>query len=297
MSTLIIKLGAAGDVVRTTSLLHRLDHVDWLTTPENMAFVEDATGVRVISSEDSASLKKRRYDLVINLEDSREIAALVRSLSYERLFGAYLNGSEQLVYTENSRPWFDLSLISRFGRTEADRLKLNNRKSYQELLFSSLGFDFCGDPYVISDSEETQLSGDVAIAPKAGPAWPIKNWPFYEQLADRLRSGGLAVNFLPFRETIRQHLGDIQNHRCLVSGDSLPMHLALGSGVRCVSLFTCTSPWEIYDYGVQSKIISPRLEEFFYCREDIPEAASAITVDEVEEAVIQNTDCRTQKME
>jgi ADP-heptose:LPS heptosyltransferase len=83
-----------------------------------------------------------------------------------------------------------------------------------------------------------------------------------------------------------EHLADVQGHRCLVSGDSLPMHLALGSGVRCVSIFTCTSPWEICGYGLQEKIVSPFLERFFYARGYDPRATTAISVDEVFSAVM-----------
>ena len=66
----------------------------------------------------------------------------------------------------------------------------------------------------------------------------------------------------------------------------MPMHFALGTGTPCVSLFTCTSPWEIYDYGVQKKIVSPRLEEFFYKRGYDERATTAISVDEVFDAVM-----------
>ncbi len=65
------------------------------------------------------------------------------------------------------------------------------------------------------------------------------------------------------------------------------MHFALGTGKRCVTLFTCTSPWEIYGYGVQRKIVSPLLEEFFYKRGYDKRATTAITVDEVEVAVME----------
>jgi hypothetical protein len=64
------------------------------------------------------------------------------------------------------------------------------------------------------------------------------------------------------------------------------MHLALGSGVRCVSIFTCTSPWEICGYGLQEKIVSPVLEKFFYARGYDARATMAITVDEVVGAVV-----------
>ena len=66
----------------------------------------------------------------------------------------------------------------------------------------------------------------------------------------------------------------------------MPMHFALGSGTRCVTLFTCTSPWEIYDYGIQKKIVSPLLEAFFYKRGYDERATTAISVAEVFEAVM-----------
>jgi hypothetical protein len=56
--------------------------------------------------------------------------------------------------------------------------------------------------------------------------------------------------------------------------------------IPCVSIFTCTSPWEIHDYGVQTKIVSPLLEEFFYKRGYDERATTAITVDEVFDAVM-----------
>jgi heptosyltransferase II len=98
------------------------------------------------------------------------------------------------------------------------------------------------------------------------------------------------VNVLPKRPSLLEHLGDVSQHRCLVSGDTLPMHLALGSEVRCVSLFNCTSPWEIHDYGLQRKIVSPLIEEFFYKRGFAERATRAITLDEVIAAVLEQLD-------
>jgi lipopolysaccharide heptosyltransferase II len=114
----------------------------------------------------------------------------------------------------------------------------------------------------------------------------MKKWAYYDELKSELELGGLKMNILQSRSTLLEHLADVQGHRCLVSGDSLPMHLALGSGVRCVSIFTCTSPWEIYDYGLQTKIVSPLLERFFYKRGYDRRATSAISVEKVKDAVM-----------
>jgi len=177
-------------------------------------------------------------------------------------------------------------LISTFGREEADRLKLLNRRTYQELIFEGLGLGFSGETYYLPPPRPTGLQGDVAISASAGLVWPMKKWAYYDKLKNELESEGLKVNILQDRPTVLEHLADVQGHRCLVSGDSLPMHLALGSGLRCVSIFTCTSPWEIHGYGLQKKIVSPLLEKFFYKRGYDRRATTAISVEKVKDAVM-----------
>jgi lipopolysaccharide heptosyltransferase II len=288
MSVLIIKLGATGDVVRTTPLLRRFDGpVSWITAKNNLELLQGVDPeVRCVSWENRKHVADTTYDLVINLEDDRETSSLLKKLKFKQLFGAYLNGDDKLDYTSDSREWFDLSLISRYGRAEADRRKLLNRRTYQELVFSGLGFEFAGETYLLPEPIETRLSGDVAIAADAGPVWPMKQWAYYAELIRRLKDKGLIVNVLPKRSSLLEHLADVRNHCCLVGGDSLPMHLALGTGTQCVTLFTCTSPWEIYDYRIQKKVVSPLLDEFFYQRGYDRRATTAITVDEVFSAVM-----------
>ncbi len=287
-NVLIIKLGATGDVVRTTPLLRRLDgEITWITAAKNAVLLEDLKpNLRCFSWEDRHLVPDIKYDLIMNLEDSPEVGLYLKVLQTTQLFGAYIDSQNRACYTDDSKRWFDLSLISTYGREQADNLKLKNRLTYQELVFDGLGFRFDGEPYLLPAPIETGLSGDVAIAADAGPIWPMKKWAYYDELKHQLKGRGLTVNVLPERSSLLEHLCDVKNHQCLVGGDSLPMHLALGTATRCVTLFNCTSPWEIYDYGVQKKIVSPLLEEFFYKRGYDKRAATAITMDEVVSAVM-----------
>jgi len=287
METLILKLGATGDVVRTSTLLRRLPgNVSWVTAAKNVALLTGAReNIRSVAWEQRARFADQPYDLVINLEDTLEVAQFLQTLQCARIFGASLAGNGALQYSDDSHGWFDLSLISRFGKAEADHLKLLNRRTYQELIFEGLNLGFAGEKYILPEPAKTGLTGDVAISRAAGPVWPMKNWAYYDALKLELEKLGLTVNELPQRATLLEHLGDVAGHRCLVSGDSLPMHLALGTGTRCVTLFTCTSPWEIYDYGLQQKIISPLLSQFFYQRGRDERAMTAISVEEVFHAV------------
>src|SRR6266566_8622465 len=288
MSLLIIKLGATGDVVRTTPLLRRLDgEITWLTAAKNAVLLENLTGnLRCFPWEDRQLIPDFKYDLIINLEDTLEVGSYLQTLQTTQHFGAYVDSQNDLRYTDDSQGWFDLSLISAYGKQKADKLKFQNRQAYQELIFEGLGFRFGGEPYLLPAPTETDLVGDVAIAADAGPVWPMKKWAYYDELKHHLEGRGLTVNVLPERSSLLEHLCDVKNHHCLVGGDSLPMHLALGSATRCVTLFNCTSPWEIHDYGIQKKIVSPLLEEFFYKRGHDNRATTAITVDEVLSAVM-----------
>jgi len=283
MNVLIAKLGATGDVVRTTTLLRSLNgEVTWLTDPKNTVLLQNLSrDIRCFSWTERDSCRDRSYDLAINLEDTIDVATYLATLDYRRLWGAQLGADNNVVYTEDARCWFDLSVVSRYGRQRADELKLANRSTYQDLVFQGLGLRFSGETYLLPPTPRSPLVGDVAIAAEAGPVWPMKKWAYYDELRQKLEDGGFVVNYLPNRPSLLEHLADVRGHHCLVSGDTLPMHLALGSGIPCISIFTCTSPWEIHDYGLQQKMISPLLSEFFYQRTYDARATTAISVEDV----------------
>src|SRR5580698_5966635 len=193
MNILILKLGATGDVVRTTPLLEKFAcRVTWITAAKNLSLLEGVhDNLQSLSWEQRHLAAGQSYDFVINLEDTLESGLFVQSLKYGRLFGAFVEKDNRLSYTDDSRDWFDLSLISHFGKQSADRLKLENRRTYQDLIFSGLGFRFNGETYRLPVPAWTNLAGDVAIAPEAGPVWPMKNWAYYDQLKNKLEARGL----------------------------------------------------------------------------------------------------------
>ena len=114
MKTLILKLNATGDVVRTTPLLHRLPgEVTWITAAGNVVLLDGVVeGLRCLSWEQRMTALDREYDLLINLEDEAEVAAFAGGVRHHRLFGAYLGSGDKVKYTDDARKWFDLSLIS-----------------------------------------------------------------------------------------------------------------------------------------------------------------------------------------
>lgn len=288
MSNAIIKLGASGDVVRTSPLLRVLNgDVDWIVSRKNEPLIRGLRGIRrVVIWEDRFKYNYDSYDLVVSLEDSIEACGFASTLKSREIYGSFLDSKGAVRYSRSSSSWFDMSLISSHGLQKANKLKLKNRLTYQEHVFTGLGFTFKCQGYLLPDVHEGELSGDVAISPVAGSVWPNKNWAFYDQLIDYLEHQGLVVNILPVRENVLDHISDIKGHRIMVSGDSLPMHLAIGLGIQTCALFTCTSPWEIHGYRLLKKIVAPTLDEFFYERRYDPRAVESISVETVQNSIM-----------
>lgn len=283
MNILLVKLGAAGDVVRTTALLSALpDCVTWLVDEKNLPLLNGIC--HALTWQNRAHLC-RSFDWIINLEEAYEVASFLQMLHADKRTGVYLDDIGEMVYTPESRNWFDMSSISLLGKQKADELKFLNRATCQDLIFQACGFKFQGQPYHLPKGTATNVIGDVAIVKSVGVTWPMKGWNYYDALRARLEADGLKVTLLETRPTLLEHLSDVQGHKVLVSGDTLAMHFALGSRVNCVTIFNCTSPWEIYGYDLQMQIVSPRLKEFFYRRDIDTSAMSAVPLENVYQAV------------
>ena len=291
MKTLIIKLGALGDVARTTALLRALEgEVTWVTRGAALPLLprQRLAAAHDITAADA--LRRQRFDLVLCLDDDREAAALASEVDSGTKIGTYLSPAGELRYTDSAAPWFDLGLISRLGKAEADRRKMANERPYQEFLFAMLGRKFSGEEYCIdlAGHRMRQKSGAlrVGLDDRAGPRWPMKRWPGYRELAGLLAADGCQVSFFQQRPTLADFIGDIVACDLVVCGDTLTLHLALALGVRTVALFVCTSPAEIHGYGRLTKVASPLWKDYPYRREYSPEPGAAITAAEVHEQLL-----------
>jgi heptosyltransferase-2 len=99
-NTLVIKRGAAGDVVRTTSLLNQIHgNIYWLVDEKNkLLFPENYPGLHLLTDLDSAEkhLTPYEFDLVISLEEDGQCARLACAL-YKKLVGVFLR---MVVYAQ-----------------------------------------------------------------------------------------------------------------------------------------------------------------------------------------------------
>ncbi|MDE1976039.1 MAG: hypothetical protein KGI84_02125 [Elusimicrobia bacterium] len=289
---LIVKIGALGDVVRTTPLLRALQaEVYWITGREALEILPRRALAGACDLASCGKFRGLRFDAVFSLEEDAAAAAAAAGFAADRFVGVRPGKGGKLVYTESSAAWFDMGLISRLGRRRADALKKRNRKSYQQILFSMAGLRFRGEECWISRARRpaplrARIRGGVHVGlePRAGERWPGKEWGGYDALARRLRGAGVSVRILRQRRRLSDYVSDIDDCDALVSGDTLAMHLALALGKPAAALFTCTSPWEIHGYGRLEKVVSPRLLRDFY-RRDLAPGAAPVPVEKVFDAL------------
>ena len=286
---LLIKLGAIGDIVRTTPLLRALKgEVYWVTRQKGIPVLPDSID-HIIDMSAFEHIIDVVFDQVICLDDEYDAAKIASIVKKRELIGTYLSEKGKISYTKSSAEWFDMGLISVFGKDRADYFKKQNIRSYQEILFSMLGLRFRGEEYMISGKYLQSPKRDkikVGLETRAGDRWPTKQWDKYHQLAAALSSQGYETKIFHHRESILDYIGDINSCEIVVCGDTLAMHIALALKKQVVALFICTSPTEIYDYGRMQKIISPYLKDAFYAKDYSEKAVNAVSFQKVNEAVI-----------
>ena len=169
MGIIIIKLGAIGDVIRTTSILPGLKEkyagkqIIWVTKKESFDILKNNNSIEKIFLIDNSSqneIKNAEYGLIINLDDDYDACKLAAEIHSKKIIGAYLKNGK-IKYTEDSALWFDMGLISKFGKEKADELKARNKKTYQEIMYRILDLDYeKQEPILILDKNSLQFGNE-----------------------------------------------------------------------------------------------------------------------------------------
>ncbi len=288
MKTLIVKTSALGDVLRTTILLSELEgEIYWITKNNAKDLLNSKKISKVVYSDDKnelENLKNIYFDIVISLEENRELLELLNNIKKRKLIGLYLDEKNNFAYSEDSNEWFDMSLVSKYSRKEADSIKMRNRKTHSQIFIEMIGKKFNGQEYDLGVAPKN-VSGVIGVIDRCGGVWPNKEWSGYDELRNELRKENYKIHDIAIRPTLKEHIKDINNCELIVCGDTLGMHIALALKKKVVSLFNCTPPHEIYDYGRMIKIVSPLYEKYFFSREKNEEVIKSIPVEEVYNAV------------
>ncbi len=208
LKILLIKVGARGDVMRTTPLVAGLkkkypeSHLTWLTAPESEELLRDLPGLdelRVFKIENLMEILARCFDLVICLDKEPGITGLAERVKAGRKqgWGMAPNGTGT-PRAFNPEAEYSLAL------GVYDELKFQqNQKTYLQIIFEALGLEYAGEPYVFQLTAEDRKSCQVffrrsgiekeknilGLFTGCGRAWPRKRWTeeWFARLAERAR--------------------------------------------------------------------------------------------------------------
>ncbi len=265
---LIVKLGALGDVVRTTPLLRVLNgEIDWVTSKPALPLLEGNPFIEHLFDIDQfpQGTGKSTYDLIISLDEEERAVNFASAMAKKELIGTYVK-SGKISYTDSAREWFDMSLISRFGGKRADELKWHNHKSWQEILFGMLGKKFNGEEYVLPNpgtAKRSQNGPVIGIEHRSGERWIGKRWPRADEFVKLLEKNGHRYVKFDEAPSLTDFMAAVSETDVVVSTDTLTLHLALGYKKKVVAIFAVTNPYEIYDYSRMVRVVSPLLKKYF----------------------------------
>jgi ADP-heptose:LPS heptosyltransferase len=145
---LIIKLGAMGDVVRTTAILPSLKEkyndssIHWVTKSNTIPLIQNHPMINKIYSIERnvfELLKKLDFDIIINLDEELNACSLATKLKKKKLYGFYLDG-DKVVPTPSAKEWFDMGALGE--KPLNDILKKENKKTHQRIMHEIINIPY-----------------------------------------------------------------------------------------------------------------------------------------------------------
>lgn len=290
---LIIKLGAVGDVIRSTPILHPLRRdfpqaaIHWLThTPEVIPDIVNR--VHPWRLEEILYLQATEFDLVINLDKDREACALATMVRAREKKGYLLR--------DGTVAPADAAAEGKFLTGLFDDIAKANKKSYPQELFEICGYTFAGEKYVLSNYSHLGLQWRipqprplVGLNTGCGSRWKSRLWPeeYWVQLAKELRAKGLGVILLggPQEDEKNRRLAEatgasylghfplpqfinlVDQTDVVVTAVTMAVHIAIGLGKRVVLFNNTFNRHEFELYGL-GEILEPEFScSCFYAAE------------------------------
>jgi heptosyltransferase-2 len=145
MNILIVKIGAMGDVLRTTFIAQALKErykysnpkIYWITDEKaKPIFANNPYVYKIIAAQEKDTLKNLFFDEIINLEDDKEICRFISSLKSSKITGfTYNKGS--VLPTQTAKEWFNMSALGK--KPENDLLKKKNKKTHRQIMAEIAG--------------------------------------------------------------------------------------------------------------------------------------------------------------
>ena len=281
---LVIKLGAAGDVIRTTVILEPLlqkypDHeIWWLTlTPDLVpAIVQKRLKM---SPENLLAIRQTHFDVAINLDKDLHACALMSAVEANEHFGFTLIDGVPAPVNALAEQKFVTGVF--------DDINQANTLSYPQEIIEICGLQYARQEYVMDQPGPSPLtlpSGTgpvVGLNTGCGDRWIAREWPIdsWVTLIEGLKERGYRVvllggpseherNVMLQERTgvtyggtypLKDFLAVVNTCDIVVTAVTMAMHIAIGLKKQLVLMNNIFNrhEFELYDRGV---LIEPAKE-------------------------------------
>lgn len=267
---LIIKISAIGDIIRSLPSLSSVARIfpnakiDFMISDKNVNLIEPCPYISEIIPYDverysgnaiefwkfSYGLRKKKYDLVLNLQNTRRF----------NIMGMISGARERTDIITLERPTKGVEGVFRVLET----VGINPKRQYFEFWYTEEDHAFAKK--FLSDCGIAPKSRIAALCP--GAQWLSKQWPlqYYTELANRIHENTKApiiifggpgeesraveiqenssavVHIATGKTTLRQAARIISECSIFVSNDSGLMHLAAHVNTPTLGIFGSTNP-------------------------------------------------------
>jgi len=315
---LIIKLGAKGDVVRTLPILTALkekypdSEITWLTKEDSVEILKKSPYINKVHTI-PLDLNEE-FDILYNFDIEKQATDLAQKISAKNKFGFSEDSGYPVALNSEAEYYlntiFDDELKKQNRKTYQEMMfelaKLPYKKQHHQIILSKAEKKYAEDFIQENNINKEKLIG---IHMGASPRWPSKVWhkdnlrefikkaekenynilvfggpdeiKEHEKLKQDLEKENIKIHFNNPYNTDSEFIALVNICNALICSDSFSLHIALALKKPTIGLFFVTSPYEVEDYGILKKIISPFLEKHFYSDEYSEELTKSISAQEI----------------
>lgn len=280
---LIVKLGAIGDVIRTTPILARLrkeypEHAIWWITQSPHVLPNTIDKILAFDTVSLLLIQTTPFDIVINLDKAPEACAIATLAQSNDKRGFILN--KNVPYPANELAYH------KYITGIFDDISKSNTRSYMEEIFEICGWKFEGEEYELPQkvklayvSKKEKLV--VGLNTGCGSRWTSRLWDIecWVGLAKQLsennyeimllggpqehernieiaeRTGAEYNGYVPMDSFIEL----VDNCDIIVTGVTMALHIAIGLKKQVVVMNNIFNRHEFELYG-RGEIVEPALE-------------------------------------
>ncbi len=222
----IIKLDAKGDVIRTLPLLIGIktkfvdSNITWITKKSSEEILKTSHYIdRVISLP---LFEFEKFDVLYNFDIDNEATDLIKSIAANKKYGFYKE--------DNFVSSFNLAGEYYLNTVFDDETKINNKKTYQEMMFDIAELPYNKECYPIIIPEkykkyakdfvkENKINKEKLIGIHLGAAdrWPSKKWHLQnlKEFITKAKKEGYEIILFGGPDEIQEHekiLNELKNN-------------------------------------------------------------------------------------